>query len=157
MNVPVVIGVGNPLRQDDGLGRRAAQLLDQDLPPGAADVTECHQLTPELAAKFAGAPVVVFLDASVDDIPGLVRQRIVAPEAPGAWSHHLSPGQLLALAEELNGALPAAFLISGGVLETNAGDTLTPLAEGCARQMADLALGILARWNPAGAAAVPHP
>jgi len=154
MKRPVVIGYGNPLRQDDGMGWRAAELLEEKLAPGTADITECHQLTPELAAMLAGAPLVLFLDAAVNDVPGSVRYQPVDPQPPSAWSHHLSPGQLLALSEQVNGSAPAAFLVSGGALRTDIGDGLTPLAEQCAVEMASLAGELLAKWNPAKADAV---
>lgn len=150
MKPAVVIGIGNSLRRDDGIGRRAAQMLEENVAPGTADVMECHQLTPELAAKLEAAPLVVFLDAAVDEVPGRVRSRHVHPEDVGAWSHHLSPGQLLALAAQVNGAAPPAFLVTGGVLETALGDSLTPLGEQCAAHMTVLVRGILANWNPAG-------
>jgi hydrogenase maturation protease len=140
---PVVIGYGNPLRQDDGIGRRAAELLEARLAPGAADVTCCHQLTPELAAMLADAPIVLFLDAAVDQTPGLVLYRSVSPHRLGSASHHLSPEQLLDLARTLNGGVPPAFLITGGVQRTDIGDALTPAAERCAARMADVALELL--------------
>jgi hydrogenase maturation protease len=149
MKPAVVIGIGNSLRQDDGMGCWAARLLEEDLAPGIADITECHQLTPELASKLENAPVVVFLDAAVNDVPGRVHFQNIHPQEPGAWSHHLSPGQLVGLAGHVNGAAPPAFLISGGVLETDLGDKLTPLGEKCAAHMAFLARWILAKWNHA--------
>jgi hydrogenase maturation protease len=143
MKVPVIIGYGNPLRQDDGIGRRAAELLERKLAPGAADVTCCHQLTPELAATLADAPVVLFLDAAVDQTPGLVLYRRVSPHHLGSGSHHLSPDQLLDLARTLNGDVPRAYLITGGVQRTDIGDALTPAAERCAARMADVALDLI--------------
>jgi hydrogenase maturation protease len=140
---PVVIGYGNPLRQDDGIGRRAAELLEARLAPGAADVTCCHQLTPELAAMLADAPIVLFLDAAVDQAPGLVAYRSVSPDRRSSASHHLSPEHLLDLARMLNGDVPPAFLITGGVRQTGVGDTLTPAAECCAARMAEVALDLM--------------
>jgi hydrogenase maturation protease len=149
MKPAVVIGIGNSLRRDDGMGRLAARMVEEHVAPDAADVTECHQLTPELTVKLEGAPLVVFLDAAVNDVPGRVRSQRVYPQDPGAWSHYLSPAQLLALAEHVNGTAPAAFLVSGGVLETGLGDGLTPLGEKCAAHMAVLARSIIANCNPA--------
>lgn len=97
----VVIGFGNPLRQDDGLGWRAAELIEARLTNDDTGVSACHQLTPELAAKVAGAPLVVFLDADVEQVPGEVSQRELKPEGQHIWSHHLTPGQLLGLAESV--------------------------------------------------------
>ncbi len=139
MKPPVIIGYGNPLRQDDGIGRRAAELLEEKLAPGAADVTCCHQLTPELAATLADAPIVLFLDAAVDQTPGLVLYRKVSPQPLPAGSHYFAPEQLLNLASIVNGHVPRAFLITGGVRQTGVGEALTPVAELCAARMAEVA------------------
>ncbi len=139
MKPPVVIGYGNPLRQDDGIGRRAAELL----PGGEVEIICCHQLTPELAAALAGASLAIFLDAAVDQRPGEVLSRKVFPCHSGLTSHHLAPEQLLDLARTLNGDAPPAFLITGGVERTDIGDTLTPAAECCAARMAKVALNLL--------------
>ena len=139
MKPAVVIGYGNPLRQDDAIGRRAAELLKSC----EAEIICCHQLTPELAAALAGAPLAIFLDAAVDQHPGQVLSRRVSPCHSDLTSHHLAPEQLLDLARLLNGDAPPAYLITGGVDRTGIGDTLTPAAERCAARMADVALDLL--------------
>jgi hydrogenase maturation protease len=140
---PLVIGYGNPLRQDDGIGRRAAELLEQKLPSGAAEIVQCHQLTPELAAKLMDASLVVFLDAACDQEPGAVSSAPVRAEGAIAWSHHLSPGQLLTLSQQLGGQAPPAYLVRGGILHMDLGDALTELGEQTAAKMADVAHALL--------------
>ncbi len=135
----LIIGYGNPLREDDAIGRRAAALLEERLPPGTAEIIQCHQLTPELAAKLESASVVVFLDAACDQPPGAVSCTNVNPQHPAAWSHQLSPGQLLALAGQLSGQAPPAFLIRGGILRMDFGENLTETGERTAAQMAERA------------------
>jgi hydrogenase maturation protease len=118
MNVSLlVIGYGNPLRGDDGFGWRAAERLEADRLPGASVLT-CHQLTPELADVLSQAGRAVFIDAadpgSGQAAPGtLSRRRIEArePEA-SAFSHHLDPAGLLALARAWFGRCPEAELIT---------------------------------------------
>ena len=59
-NSSLVIGIGNPLRGDDGIGWRLAA----QLPAGAGLVVRCRQqLTPELAEELAAVERVLFLDA----------------------------------------------------------------------------------------------
>jgi hydrogenase maturation protease len=135
----LIIGYGNPLREDDGMGWRAAELLEQQLPAGAAEIIECHQLTPELAANLADASVVVFLDAACDQEPGAVCSAPVLPEGAVVWSHYVTPGQLLTLSEQLGGKAPQAFLIRGGIQSMNLSEGLTELGEKTASQMANLA------------------
>ncbi len=139
----VVIGYGNPLRQDDGIGWRAAELLEQKLPAGSAEIIQCHQLTPELAANLADASLVLFLDAACDQQPGAISSVPVQAEGAVVWSHYLTPGQLLSLSERWCGKAPPAFLIRGGIQRMDLGEGLTELGEQTASQMADVAQTLL--------------
>ena len=58
----LVIGYGNELRRDDGLGPRVAASLAG---PGVRALA-VRQLTPELAEEVATARLVVFVDARVN-------------------------------------------------------------------------------------------
>ena len=127
------------------MGWRAVELLEAKLAAGSAELRVCHQLMPELAAILEGVPLVVFLDASVENAPGEVVQRPVQPEGRLASSHALTPGQLLGLARDLHGTAPCAILISGGVFEMTLSDSLTESAEICAGHMAELAASFLAK------------
>lgn len=121
----LIIGYGNPLRGDDGVGWHAAQQLAQAVPSSTVHVLACHQLTPDLAAPLSGVDRVIFIDACVDDAaphhrgtgPQLREQIIAAPSphslpAPGAFSHHLTPAALLACTHILYGAHPQAVVLT---------------------------------------------
>ena len=140
-NRPLIIGFGNTLRQDDGLGWRAAEIVEQS--GAAAEVIVCHQLTPELLLRLESAPLAIFLDAAVDQPPGEIRARPVT--AAGGWrgAHHLTPSQLLGLAESIGQPVCPATLITGGAFETNVSEQLTQKGERCANEMARLALDLL--------------
>ena len=58
----LIVGYGNPLRFDDGLGWRAAEELSQRLSPPEIEVEVIvrHQLTPELADNVRNAEAVFF-------------------------------------------------------------------------------------------------
>ncbi len=139
MKRPLIIGYGNPLREDDGIGWRAAELLERTLAPGAAEVLKSHQLVPELAAQVEGASLVIFLDAAVDQEPGSVFQTLVEKKEFSPWSHHLSAGQVLSLAN----SAPPAFLISGGASRTGWREDLSVLGERAAAAMAEAAAQLL--------------
>jgi hydrogenase maturation protease len=107
----LVIGYGNPLRCDDGLGQYLAEWLEERW-KRAMFITST-QLTPELAEPISRAERVVFLDARVGDIPGMVTCENVQPlPANGAFTHNVTPSSLLAAAHELYGASPLAILIT---------------------------------------------
>ena len=144
MKSPLIIGFGNPLREDDGIGWRAAELIERANDEIEIEVIKCQQLTPELAAAVGEASLAIFLDASVDQPPGTVSSLAVQKEVPTAWSHQLSPAQLLGLVEEMNWIAPPAYLITGGVERIGWSEGMTATAERCASEMAAMAQRLLA-------------
>lgn len=66
----LIVGYGNPLRRDDGVGWYAAQRLSHELSGEQAEVIACHQLMPELAERISQTDLVIFIDAAVGTSPG---------------------------------------------------------------------------------------
>ncbi len=133
------IGLGNSLRRDDGVGPRAAEILAAE----GLRARAVFQPLPELALEIAAVQRVVFLDADLDDTPGVVRQRRVAPAADPEVGHRLDVPGLLALAARLARDGPEAWIVSIGILDVDAGEGFsTPVAAGfgafldCARHLA---------------------
>jgi hydrogenase maturation protease len=123
----LVIGYGNPMRSDDGVGWLAAQHLAQQLPASDVEVIFRHELTPELAEAVSAAQTVVFLDASAKSPPGEVQRLELRPSSTrAAFSHQLSATQLLELSGELYGSVPRAYLFSVGAASFDVGESLSP-------------------------------
>jgi hydrogenase maturation protease len=93
------------------------------------DAVCCHQLTPELAEHLAAMDLAVFVDATLGVPPGKVAVvRLEAGSAgQGALVHHVDPAQLLALAGQLYGRAPEAFLVTIGAASTELGEGLSQL------------------------------
>ena len=109
----LIIGYGNPLRTDDAIGQRMAQIMAQRLDDERLRMITAYQLTPELMEPISQARFVVFIDARVGSIPGEVLWEDVEPETGRpAFTHHVSPGTLLGAAQDLYGASPTGILIS---------------------------------------------
>jgi hydrogenase maturation protease len=118
----LLIGYGNPLRCDDGLGQYLAEIL-----VGYWNVITHMQLTPELAEPISRAERVVFLDADAGERPGKVTCKPVgAMPAAGAFTHNVTPASLLAAAQELYGAAPQALLITITGASFEYSDTFSP-------------------------------
>ena len=99
-NSILVIGYGNPGRQDDGLGPALAEAVERLRLPGVTVETD-YQLTVEDAAAAAAHRYVVFADASVKGREPF-DFRPVHPEAHTSFStHSLEPEVVLALARDL--------------------------------------------------------
>src|ERR1700694_1773272 len=111
----LIIGIGNPLRSDDGLGWAVADQLSQGGNVGC-DIRRVHQLTPELAQLMAAANLVVMIDASHEGEPGELRIRTLSSSAsayPGAvGTHYTTPEELAALTAEVYGQCPPVVVVS---------------------------------------------
>lgn len=107
----LVVGYGNPLREDDGAGWYVAGRLSDRL-GATARVLRLHQLTPELSADLAEVDLVVFVDARAEEPERGVEIVPVEPADAPAHSHYSTPGALLAMARLLFGRAPAAYLAS---------------------------------------------
>jgi hydrogenase maturation protease len=113
----LIVGYGNPLRSDDGLGWRAAEELSQRLSLPEVEVIVRHQLTPELADNLRSADAVFFVDAAHAGQPGeltcepVISQPLTS-QPQTIHSHQCSPAGVLALAQQLYGATPRAFAVT---------------------------------------------
>ncbi len=99
----LLIGIGNPLRGDDGVGWHLVEGLG----------LQCHQLTPELAEAVAAAERLLIVDAWL--APPRSRCLLRPLVASGGWereTHRVAPARLLAMAEQLfDRSVPADELL----------------------------------------------
>jgi hydrogenase maturation protease len=124
----LVIGYGNTLRGDDGIGPRVAAALEAAGLPGVTCLAT-HQLTPELAEPLARARVAIFVDAYAADADGTVQVQALTPHAePGVLGHTGDPGALLAMARALYGASPAAWWVMVPGVNFGVGERLSSTA-----------------------------
>lgn len=106
----LVIGYGNPGRQDDGLGPAAAAAME-DLCSEHLTVFDTYQLNIEDAIDVAAHDIVWFVDAArVGRSPYAVTALAPAFEADFT-SHLVRPEVVLALARHYYGKTPQAFLL----------------------------------------------
>jgi Ni,Fe-hydrogenase maturation factor len=84
-------------------------------------------LTPELAERIGEAEHVVFVDAGPDDV--VLMQPIEPSRAAQMLGHTGEPRELLALAEDLYGRRPEAWLITLPAPELGFGEGLSAAAE----------------------------
>jgi hydrogenase maturation protease len=109
----LVIGYGNSLRGDDGIGVAVAEQLSETLQTDLVKVIACQQLTPELASQISSVDRVIMIDAAQGDTPGKISVNQIEPDADSAtFTHELQPSTLLACSQELYGKCPETFLVS---------------------------------------------
>ena len=121
----LILGYGNELRRDDGVGPRVARLIEAlRLPNVRAEAR--HQLTPEWAEPLSQVRAAIFVDASLAGVPGTAEIRPVAPVAPSPLGGHLSdPGALLALTRAVYHRAPDAWLITVAAQDLGVGEQLS--------------------------------
>ncbi|MEN6632058.1 MAG: hydrogenase maturation protease [Candidatus Polarisedimenticolia bacterium] len=144
---PLVVGVGAPLRGDDAVGWAVVERLRRSPQGALLDLREEQQLAPELAADLAEVPAAAIVDASVDLAPGVVRVARVAssPERPGALSHSLDAGALVALAGSLYGRAAETWLVEVGAASFDLGAPLSSVVEGAVDEAAAAVIARLLR------------
>jgi hydrogenase maturation protease len=123
----LIIGYGNPLRSDDGVGGMIARRLDTILCSSRHDIRHVHQLTPELAEPISRAQMVIFIDAARDAAPGEIRERPVNPvRGSESLGHQVSPEGLLARARDLFVRCPNAYAFAVGGERWGFSESLSP-------------------------------
>jgi hydrogenase maturation protease len=125
----LILACGNTLRSDDGVGPWLAEWAEEKFgTETGVRVLSRQQWTPELAEEIAHFASVLFIDCSIDCAPGSVNLTPVEPVAAtqGLATHHQGAPQLLALARELYGSVPAnAQLLTIGAGSTELGESFS--------------------------------
>ena len=138
----LLYGIGNPGRQDDGLGPAVVEAVEQSLATAAADREDeargegaaqeisfdaNYQLNVEDAEAVSRQDVEVFVDASLGGSsagetaagsvattgsPPFELTRVAAEAGASFSTHSVSAGAVLALCHELYGSHPAVFMLA---------------------------------------------
>lgn len=125
----LVIGYGNTLRSDDGVGQAVAEVVKAWELPNVSSIA-VHQLTPELAEAVASVDLVIFVDAYSANEEQDIELCALEPAASG-WTigHSSMPKALLAIALALYNYYPQAWLVMIPAKDFELGTSLSPLAE----------------------------
>ena len=119
----LVIGYGNTLRSDDGVGARVAEAIEELGLPGVRAIAR-GLLTPELAEPISKARTVVFVDASLAGTE--VELRPLSPgESSQILAHAADPCTLLALARDVFGQAPRGWWLTIPIESLGVGETLS--------------------------------
>jgi hydrogenase maturation protease len=129
----LILACGNTLRSDDGVGLRLADWAEERFRENDdVRVVARQQWTPDLAEEIAAVESVLFVDSSVNSLPGCVNLIPVEPNANlnGTGTHHLGPDELLHLAYSLFGSRSAhSMLLTVGAGSTELGEDLSDRVE----------------------------
>jgi hydrogenase maturation protease len=121
----LVIGYGNELRGDDGVGPKVAAAVEALQLPGVRTLI-CQLLTPEFAQPISQARLAVFVDAAVD-APKEVQWRKLEPnETSQIMAHAADPRTMLALARDVFGHAPEGWWLTIPAENTGFSEELSP-------------------------------
>jgi hydrogenase maturation protease len=123
----LLVACGNTLRRDDGVAREVAVEVESlELP--SLQVVSCDLLLPELADPVSKASQVIFVDAVADSTRPTRIDKVSPAESPQILAHHASPEIILALARDVFGHSPTAYLVTIPAEDFGIGEGLSPLA-----------------------------
>lgn len=150
----LVLGLGNPLMADDGLGLAVLTRLGEGWDVDGADLVDGGTWGMNLLPLIEDAGRLLILDAIRLGHPPGTLHEIERAQLPRYLGHKLSPHQIdlkeiLALAE-LRGRFPAATVALGaepGLLEMST--QLSPAVEARVEELAGRAVDVLLRWGHA--------
>ena len=124
----LIIGYGNVLRHDDGVGPKVAEAIEALRLPEVRTLI-CQQLSPEHAEAISRARTVIFVDAAVD-APREVQLRKLEPnESSQLMAHAADPRTMLALARDVFGHCPKAWWLTIPAVKLGFGEELSPEAQ----------------------------
>ncbi|MDJ0728503.1 MAG: hydrogenase maturation protease [Crocosphaera sp.] len=112
-NEILIIGYGNTLRGDDGVGYKIAEIIEQW---NINNITSLavHQLTPDLAENIAQVDTIIFIDAiPITDVntAKLEIKTISINRKINNLAHHNNPEQLLSVTQAIYQKVPKAYWI----------------------------------------------
>ncbi len=154
MRKTLILGYGNPDRQDDGIAWHVlvavAEHFHYPLPESWEDgfqTSSGHpdleiyfslQLTPELAEQVATFERVCFVDAHTGRIPEEIHFEQISPDLQNSpFTHHMTPATLCYLTQSLYGRQPEALLISVRGYEFNFSHSLSDQTAGLLNSVVD--------------------
>ncbi len=157
MRTPTVIGVGNLLLRDEGVGVRAAELLRERVPQGVR-VVEAGGVGAELLPEVEDALRLLVLDCiDLGGAPGTI-MRLGGGDVATEGGAHVSPHQFgladLLVLSALRGTQPEEVVVLGvqpAAIEP--GLDLSPEVGAALPRLVERAVEILERWvapGPAG-------
>jgi len=110
----LIYGYGNPGRQDDGLGNAFVDEMERWATSEKLEgitFDSNYQLNIEDAAAIAENDLVIFVDASTEDIEDFVLTPVNAETRVAFTTHAASPGYIVDLCRQLYERVPATYLM----------------------------------------------
>lgn len=129
----LIVGYGNSLRGDDGLGPYIVeQIAGLHWPDVRTRVL--LQLAPELAEEVAQADLAIFVDASMNTVDAVRVQAANELDQTDGMTHVSEVATILQLAGNVFGRSPPTWVVSVAGVNFSMGEVLSPRGKHNARQ-----------------------
>jgi hydrogenase maturation protease len=128
----LVYGYGNPGRQDDGLGVLIAEEIEQWSKENNFEHIQTdsnYQLNLEDATTIANFDVVVFADASREEINNFSLERIIPCDKTEFTMHSVAPAFILHVCKQVFNRIPDAYVLRVRGYEWEFMETMTDKAK----------------------------
>ncbi len=151
----LIVGVGNPIRQDDGVGHYCVALLEKGLVQERkklVDFMVVHQLDIAHCERFADYKLIIIVDADAQiGYEPLRIEQVDAHASTQPFTSHIgSASDLLSLTQALHGSNPKMYIVAvrGECFEV--GEGLTSIARENANLVLAIVEGLLQELFPLG-------
>jgi hydrogenase maturation protease len=127
----LIIGYGNTLRSDDGVGYKVAEAVATWNLNRVRSIS-VHQLTPDLAELITHTHTVIFVDAVINaslTSPAIAIKQLKPSDRLLYTHHHVDPASLLTLTHLLYGCSPIAYQILIPAIQFEFGDLLSSITQ----------------------------
>lgn len=114
MNKVLIFGYGNPGRQDDALGVLLADKMEAWAKKEGVNsiyFDSNYQLNIEDALTISEYDLVIFADASIEQIDNFILSRVEPSQKTEFTMHAMSPDFVLHLCQSLYNKFPATYLL----------------------------------------------
>jgi hydrogenase maturation protease len=136
----LIVGVGNTLMGDDGIGAYVAARLEEMQLPGVHTVT-VQQMTSDLLDEMLQANKTIIVDAAVEGDPVQFYKVEETAPAGASYSHYTSAIQLLKMAQLVYECNLSVYICAVGAFDLTLGGTLSPDGKKNADQAVSTILG----------------
>ena len=111
----LIYGIGNPGRQDDGLGIFFTEKIEEwakEKNLTNVKVDSNYQLSAEDSLEISEYDIVIFADASKEEIQDIYFREIKGDRNETFTTHSMRPETIVALAKELYNRQPESYIMS---------------------------------------------
>ena len=136
-----IIGIGNTIRGDDGVGKYVAEQIEKNNLPGITVITT-HQLDMGLAEDISKFDTVLFIDASFSENTFSLLPLLPDNHPSQSFSHQVNASVIVSLSQQLFSTHTKFYICAIGVNNFEIGNGISETT----KANADAAIAAITNW-----------